>query len=140
MRRGPKVKTAAERAAVAAVRARDGQCVHLPPCACDRAGEPHHVWRSGQGGPWADWNLVVLCHQAHRWVHDHPLASASLGLLIPSWTAEPGARAAAELRELYRAGEPTFAPWLDADERTVTVIQLPEFYDAPILAWVGPND
>lgn len=112
---------------MATVQRRDGQCVHITPTPCDRAGEPHHVWRSGQGGPWAEWNLVMLCHQAHRWVHGNPIAAAGLGLLVPAWTGRHGALEAVQLRRRYLAGDPRIPSWLDEAEAWELIRQLPEF-------------
>lgn len=111
--------------------ARDrGQC-QARIVTCGGRLDPHHIWRQGQGGPWEDWNLITLCDNCHRWVHEHPLLSWSHGWLVPSWTGENGCHAAAALR----AARFTLAPWLTADEATETARQDARFDGAPRLVW-----
>lgn len=95
--------------------------------------DPHHVWRQSQGGPWEPWNLVCLCRGSHSWVHDHPLVSQSLGLLVPEWVVQQHPDAPARLRALARRGHFTFAPWLVAEDRIDTASQDGRFVGALVL-------
>ena len=114
-----------------AVMLRDRGCVaRVVPCG--QRLDPHHVWRQSQGGPWTDWNLIVLCEACHRWVHEHPLLAWSHGWLVPAWTGEDGCHAAAALRST-----PTtrLAPWLSDAEICETIRQDRRFAGSPRLRW-----
>jgi len=80
---------------------RDGGCAARWVLRHDCQGriDPHHVWRKGQGGPDAEWNLVAVCRLAHDWIHTHVDESTHLGYLGASWLGEYGARQAAERRQ-----------------------------------------
>jgi hypothetical protein len=43
---------------------------------------PHHLLKSGQGGPYTLCNLVTLCAGHNTWVEDHPPEAYALGLVI----------------------------------------------------------
>lgn len=136
MRRVSKKRAASsakQRRVVAAVRERDGRCVHLTPGPCTGEMDPHHVWRQSQGGPWEPWNLVCLCRGSHSWVHDHPLVSQSLGLLVPAHLGGADNWATRRLRSLARHECFTFAPWLTEEERIETASQDGRFVGAPTL-------
>lgn len=54
-------------------------------------GEPellHHKRRRSQGGRHTAANLLAVCEEDHRWIHDHPEAAVGLGLLART-TFEP---------------------------------------------------
>ena len=70
--------------AVRQVLARDHwQCTaSMVPLACSGRLDPHHVIPLSRGGPRSDAaNIRPLCRAHHRWVHEHPLEAAELGLL-----------------------------------------------------------
>lgn len=48
---------------------------------CHGALVVHHIKRRSQGGGNEEDNLLCLCDAHHRYVHDHPEWSRSLGLL-----------------------------------------------------------
>ena len=48
----------------------------------------HHKLRRAQGGSDCDANLVVLCADHHRWVHDYPEIHTQLGYLVRSHQRE----------------------------------------------------
>ena len=72
---------------------------------CQGRIDPHHVWRKGQGGPDAEWNLTAVCRLAHRWIHEElPVEEAvRLGWLSHSWDGEFGSRQALARRQNARA-------------------------------------
>jgi 5-methylcytosine-specific restriction endonuclease McrA len=48
--------------------------------------EAHHILPRSHGGQHHVDNLVSLCSEAHRWVHEHPARSYELGLLARTVT------------------------------------------------------
>jgi hypothetical protein len=51
------------------------------PVGLHRGEHLHHVILRSHGGPDEPWNLLHLCHAAHRWVHDNPARSYEMGLM-----------------------------------------------------------
>jgi hypothetical protein len=49
-----------------------------------RADHPHHIWPTGKGGPDILDNLLAVCWQDHRKIHDEPWWSKPLGYLKES--------------------------------------------------------
>lgn len=46
------------------------------------ATEIHHILSLAQGGPRSDPdNLISVCSECHRWIHDHPESARLLGLM-----------------------------------------------------------
>lgn len=54
----------------------------LPGCTIGVTSEPHHRKRRSQGGPNTLANLLDICNNCHRYVHDHPDWAYARGLLI----------------------------------------------------------
>lgn len=63
----------------------DGRCEANVEAVCRPAVHDgvhaHHVRRRSQGGPDTPENLLWVCADAHRWIHDNPAAAAAMGLL-----------------------------------------------------------
>ncbi len=89
LKRGGPIKSKGKSHAVpkdiyAQVVARDNGCAArtaVREISCDGRLDPHHIQRRSQGGADTVENLVTLCRAHHRWVHEHPALSKSLGLL-----------------------------------------------------------
>lgn len=91
LRRRPTPRAIEHRAAMdelhPLVFARDGHaCVR---CGTSHHLEAHHRLPTGRGGPDTLANLVTLCADDHRWVHEHPDESRAAGLLFASWDPAP---------------------------------------------------
>lgn len=53
---------------------------------CTGRGEhSHHRKLRSQGGKDTPGNLLRVCHRCHAWIHAHPAASYTLGLLVHGW-------------------------------------------------------
>jgi len=61
-----------------------------PRCATGRhdAEHVHHRKLRSQGGSDESVNLLAVCFNGHRYVHDHPAESYARGWLLRSWEAE----------------------------------------------------
>lgn len=78
---------------------RDGhRCVlaAYPSHQCFGRLTPHHLRKTGQGGPWAAVNLVTLCAHGNGWVENEPTVAHTIGLVIR--TGETYADAWARMR------------------------------------------
>lgn len=59
----------------------EGNVEGVCPAGKHRGDHCHHIILRSQGGPDEAWNLMHLCHVAHRWAHDHPTDAAELGII-----------------------------------------------------------
>ena len=76
-----------DRAAVReAVFARDGaKCAaapFFPDVRCHGGPTVHHVLKSSQGGPYAEWNLITTCAVHNSLIEDRPVEAEAAGLVI----------------------------------------------------------
>lgn len=62
-----------------------GWCAAALPGCQGRAVHPHHRKRRSQGGDDSQRNVISVCASCHRWIHEHPAAAYSRGLLVHSW-------------------------------------------------------
>ena len=53
------------------------------PCGKPSMKQPHHRLARSQGGEHTKENLVDLCFECHRWVHENPKKAIVEGLTIP---------------------------------------------------------
>lgn len=92
MKRRPKFASLEYQELKLKVKLRDGGCVAerlVPDVRCQGRDEIHHLWRRGQGGPDADWNLKTLCAAHHTWVHTNVKEARALDLLRRRGQTEP---------------------------------------------------
>lgn len=77
-------------ASVDAVRARSaGRCEADTPACPPGPHDGHHLHHRrtrAQGGGHDPSNLLLVCHSAHRFIHDHPAVSYGAGWLTPRGT------------------------------------------------------
>jgi hypothetical protein len=66
---------------------------------CGGPGTPHHLAKSGQGGPTTAANLVPLCARHNGWVESDPPLARTLGLVV-----RPGISPEEALRRRIAAG------------------------------------
>lgn len=83
MKRGPSPKQRKDRSEMAAIRPiiyerSGGMCEH---CHEKPGADLHHKQRRSQGGTNTLENLVLLCSECHRWVHNNVAEAVKLGLL-----------------------------------------------------------
>lgn len=67
-------------------------------------GQPehlHHKRLRSQGGGHTAANLIAVCEEDHRWIHDHPDAAISLGLLART-EFEPESSAVTKVEKVQR--------------------------------------
>ncbi len=55
----------------AEVSERDNHQCQVPGCGSNAIDPPHHIIFKGQNGSDVSWNLVTLCSECHRRIHDH---------------------------------------------------------------------
>lgn len=91
---------------LAEVRLRDGNRCARKGCTANL--HVHHRVRRSQCGSNSSCNLITLCYNCHRWVHDHPYAARELGYLLRHGE-DPAAIPVAHF--LWPAGR----VWLDED-------------------------
>lgn len=65
-----------------------GRCeANTPVCPSreHRGDHVHHVRRRSAGGQHDPANLLLVCEEAHSYIHAHPAESYEKGWLVPSW-------------------------------------------------------
>lgn len=64
---------------------RERPICEFPRC-LNRSEHVHEKLLRSRGGDILDpLNVRAICGKCHRWIHDHPKAATSLGLMTPSW-------------------------------------------------------